>query len=98
MDLTHQQIQVPTVNPPIDENQVIVNAVHKNWTVEIDPVNCKPLIYDLQYVEVDGLGKIVKGENRNGSDTHNNRRKYADFLDNWRYLINVAVRPYFGFR
>lgn len=94
LGLTMDQLVVPSSNPGIEENKILVNAMHKNWTVEIDPDKCKPLIYDLTYVEVGGDGRIIKGENRNGSNTDSNKKKYADFLDNWRYLINVAVGPH----
>jgi phage terminase large subunit len=87
--LTQAQLKVPRVNPPIEENRFIVNAILKNWLVEIDPERCKPLIYDLTYVEVDSTGGIMK--NRNSS------KSYADFLDNWRYLMNTAVRPHIDF-
>lgn len=83
------QMQVPTVNPPIEANRLLVNAVHKNWTVEIDPQRCQPLIYDLTYVEVSGEGEIIKDRSTT--------KKYADFLDNWRYLINAAVKKHFAF-
>lgn len=83
-----QQVKLPGKNPPIEENQLFVNAVHKNWIVEIDPIKCAPLIYDLQYVEMNGKGEIVKDRTSTA--------KFADFLDNWRYLINIAVKPYFN--
>ena len=89
MNLNMQQIQLPGVNPPVQDNRVVVNAVHKNWTVEIDPDNCQPLIYDLTYVEVDNEGNIMKDR----STSH----KFSDFLDTWRYLINMAVKPHFDF-
>jgi len=90
LGLMNQQIRVPTVNPPVEDNRILVNAVHKNWTVELDPVKCQPLIYDLTYVEVNGKGEIIK--DRSSS------KKFADFLDNWRYLLNTAVKPHFNLR
>lgn len=87
LDLTNQQLQVPTINPRIEDNKIIVNAIHKTWNVEIDPDRCQELIFDLTYVEVNGKGEIVK--DRSSS------KKFADFLDNWRYLLNIAVKPYF---
>ncbi len=87
MNLNAQQIQVPSVNPRIEDNKILVNAVHKNWNVEIDPDRCEPLIYDLTYVEVNGRGEIIKDRS--------SKSKFADFLDNWRYVINIAVKPYF---
>jgi hypothetical protein len=80
-------MQVPTVNPRIEDNKIFVNAVHKNWNVEIDPDKCKPLIYDLQYVEVDFDGKIIKDRS--------NTKRFSDFLDGWRYVLNIAVKPFF---
>lgn len=90
LKLLNSQIKVPSVNPPVEENRILVNAVHKNWTVELDPTKCQPLIYDLTYVEVNGKGEIIK--DRSSS------KKFADFLDNWRYLLNVAVKPHFNLR
>lgn len=87
LGLSLAQMQVPTINPRIEDNKILVNAIHKNWHIEIDPVKCKDLIYDLTYVEVDGKGDIIK--DRSSS------KKFADFLDNWRYLLNTAVKPYF---
>ncbi len=87
MRLSMQQIQVPSVNPRIEDNKILVNAVHKVWNIEIDPIKCKDLIFDLTYVEVDGEGKIIKDRS--------STKKFADFLDGWRYLLNIAVKPYF---
>ncbi len=89
LNLGWQQMEIPTINPPIEANRLLVNAVHKNWTVEIDPQRCQPLIYDLTYVEVTGTGEIIKDRTTT--------KKYADFLDNWRYLINAAVKKHFRF-
>jgi phage terminase large subunit len=87
LQITEQQVKIPAKNPPIEENQLLVNAVHKNWKVEIDPDRCQPLIYDLQYVEMNGRGEIVKDRT--------SASKYADFLDGWRYIVNIAVKPHF---
>lgn len=92
--IMNEQIKVPLSNPSQVDNRLLVNAVHKNWTVEIDPDKCKPLIFDLQYVEVDDKGKILKGEDRGGSETIGNLKKYSDQTDCWRYLINIAILPH----
>ena len=89
LGLTNQQMPVPLSNPRIEENRLLVNAVHKNWTVQIDPHRCQPLIYDLQYVEVNQLNQILKDRSA--------PNKFADFLDTWRYLINAGVKPWFEF-
>ena len=81
MGLSWSQFKVPTVNPPIEENQLVVNAVLHNVIVELDPDNCAPLIYDLTFVEVGDDKKIIK-------DRQNNKRK-ADFLDHFRYICNI---------
>lgn len=83
-----KQFDVPLQNPPVSENRLLVNAVHRNWNIEIDPKRCQPLIYDLTYIEVDGMGNVIK--------MRSNPHKYADFLDNWRYLINAAIKPSFS--
>ncbi len=89
LQLTNHQILTPPSNPRIDENRIIVNATHRNWTVQIDPTRCKPLIYDLTYVEVNNQGHLLKDRTTPS--------RQADFLDTWRYLINTAVRPHFEF-
>jgi hypothetical protein len=88
LEIDDRQVRVPTKNPRIEENQLIVNAAHKNWIVEIDPDNCAPLIQDLTYIEMNGKGEIIK--DRSSPD------KYCDFLDCWRYIINIAVKPHLG--
>jgi len=89
LQINEQQVKIPTKNPPIEENQLLVNAVHKNWNIEIDPDRCQPLIYDLTYVEMNAYGEIVKDRS--------SAKKFADFLDGWRYIINIGVRPYLNF-
>lgn len=86
LNISPQQLIVPSVNPSIEDNRIVVNAVHQNWIIELDPDNCAHLIYDLRYVEVNGRGEIMKDRT--------SAKKFADFLDNWRYLINAAVRPH----
>lgn len=95
LELMSNQMYVPTSNPNIEENQVIVNAVLRDWTVEIDPVNCKDLIDDLRYVEIDELKKII-GKVAIVKD-RTAKHKYADFLDAFRYVINTFVKPYLDF-
>ncbi len=86
MRVASQHFAVPNVNPPIEENQLLVNTVLKQWTVQIDPERCEPLIYDLTYVEIDEYKKIIK--NRSSTKT------CADFLDTFRYFVNAVVKPY----
>lgn len=84
LNLNTQQLQVPVKNPSIDTNQILVNAVLLNIPVEIDKDNCQPLIFDLNYVEVDHKKDIIKDRTT--------ERKKSDFLDLFRYLCNVLFR------
>ena len=81
LNLTNHAFKVPTKNPSVEDNQMLVNTVFQNYTIEIDEVNCKPLIYDLNYVEVNAKKDIIKDRT---SD-----KKFSDFLDNFRYLLNM---------
>lgn len=79
--LSAGQIKVPTVNPKVKENRVLVNAVFQNKNVALDPVKCKGLIFDCENVAVNDLGEIDKGSRANPV-------KRADHLDNFRYFLN----------
>ncbi len=85
MGLAPQQLQVPASNPPVESNQLLVNAAFKRWKVSIDPVRCKPLIEDITYVEIDAQKRIVKDRS--------NAHRCADFLDTLRYFINAVILP-----
>ena len=81
LNLSSGQLHVPSVNPRVRENRVLVNAILEHKKVLIDKVNAAPLIYDLLYCEVDGNGDLVK-------DRSNEARK-ADILDEFRYYLNT---------
>jgi len=72
---------VPSKNPNIEHNRTVLNAFLQNYSFKLDKDECKPLIYDLNYVEINAKNDIVKDRT---SD-----KKYADFLDNLRYYVNV---------
>lgn len=80
--LSSAQIKVPSVNPPVDENRVLVNAVLMKCDVSMHPENCKDLIYDCKNVSVNEMGKIDKGDRANP-------KKRADHLDHFRYYLNT---------
>lgn len=84
LNLSVTQIKVPTVNPKVRENRVLVNAVFasKEVTVSIDPIKGKGLIFDCENVAVNDVGDIDKGD-------RNNPKKRADHLDNFRYYLNT---------
>jgi len=85
LNLGRGQMRQPAVNPSIRDTRVLVNSLLQNYRVEIDP-SCEWLIKDLQYVEVDGDGDIMK-------DRSTDLRK-ADLLDCWRYYCNSFHRDW----
>lgn len=87
LKLMDGQIKVPTVNPPVDENRVLVNACFVKADIKVDPVKCKALIFDFKNVSVTDLGKIDKG-------TRTDPKKRADNLDGWRYYLNMFQRRF----
>lgn len=82
LNLSSGQIKVPSVNPKVKENRVLVNAVFHTMNVALDPVKCKGLIYDCENVSVNDMGDIDKGD-------RSNPKKRADHLDNFRYYCNA---------
>lgn len=82
LNLGQMQLRVPSVNPPIEENRALVNAVFHTMEVSFDPDKSKGLIFDCQNVSVNDMGKIDKGD-------RSNPKKRADHLDNFRYYCNT---------
>lgn len=82
LNLGQPQLRVPTQNPKVKENRVLVNAVFVTRNVKFDPVMSKGLIFDCQNVSVNDMGDIDKGDRKNP-------KKRADHLDNWRYYLNT---------
>lgn len=82
-----RRLMVPRANPSVKENRHLVNAIlafHPD--VKINP-KCKKLIYDMQLVEADENGNMIK-KNRN------NEAQRADALDEWRYTCNTFLRDF----
>lgn len=82
LNLGITQLKVGTINPPVDENRVLVNSVLKKIKVSMHPIKCKDLIFDCKNVSVTDLGKIDKGDRANP-------KKRADHLDHFRYYLNT---------
>lgn len=85
LQLSQGQLKVPSINPPVKENRVLVNAVLALINVELDPVMMKPLVYDLENVRVLPDGSIEK-------TNRNNPAQQADQLDTFRYLCNTFFK------
>lgn len=84
LKISQAQISVPP-NPTHlksreDSNYIL--AVHPDCV--IDPT-CTRLIADMQIVEVDGEGKIIKADRSKAA-------QQADELDCWRYFVNTYQR------
>ena len=80
--LTNGQLQVPTVNPKLSENQVLINTILAKCDVRINAVKAKGLIYDLRNVKMNPEGTILK-------DNRADPTQQADALDTFRYYCNV---------
>jgi len=83
-----RRLQVPRANPSVKENRHLVNAIlafHPD--VKMNP-KCKKLIYDMQFVEADAEGNMVKA-------SRNKEAQRADALDAWRYKCNTFLYDFF---
>lgn len=83
--LSNSQLKLPSVNPPIRENRVLVNSVLHNLYVSIDPVNAKGLIFDLEHASVLPDGSLDKTDRMDPT-------KQLDALDCFRYYLNTFFR------
>lgn len=82
LNLGQAQLKVPTQNPRVRENRMLVNAVFHICKVLFDKARSKGLIFDCENVSVNDVGDIEKGD-------RSNPKKRADHLDNWRYYLNT---------
>lgn len=88
LGLTRGQMQQLSVNPRIEENQVLVNAVLEHIPHRIDPDNSQPLIFDLEFAEMLPDGTLKKGD-------RNDPAQQLDALDGYRYYINRNHRGFY---
>lgn len=82
LNLSITQLKVPGVNPPLDENRVLVNAIFYRYPIKLHRTKMKDLIWDIKNVRVDAEGMIIK-ENRKDPT------QQADCLDTCRYFLNT---------
>lgn len=78
--LTNGQMQYEQ-NPPIQENQVLVNHCLQHLDVQMDERTCQPLIFDYENAEVMPDGKLKKLDREDEA-------QQLDALDTARYLFN----------
>jgi hypothetical protein len=82
LNLGNSQIKVHTVNPPVEENRVLVNSILHNKPVILDEINCKGLIFDLEHAQVLPDGSMDKTDRKDPT-------KQLDALDCFRYYCNT---------
>lgn len=78
------QFRVPKKNPPIEENQTLVNAVLLHTDCLFDSDYCSTLIFDFENVEMLPSGGINKSN-------RDNPAMQADALDCFRYYCNAFL-------
>lgn len=85
LELGITQLKVPTINPTLEENRVLVNYVLHNNNFVIDQDNCNGLIYDLEHARVLPDGSLDKTNRRDPT-------QQLDALDCLRYYLNTFFR------
>lgn len=79
------QMKVPTINPPVEENRVLVNSILHHFGITLDPDNCKGLIFDLEHARVLPDGSLDKTDRKDPT-------KQLDALDCFRYFLNTFFK------
>lgn len=85
------RLKVPRANPSVKENRHLLNAIlafHGDFIINPD---CRKLLYDLEFVEADEEGNIMKKD-------RNKEEQRADALDCVRYLVNTHLREFLTYR
>ena len=77
-----QQFKVPTINPRIAENRVLVNSLLSRGTIMLDRNKTKSLQFDMENVSVLPDGSLKKAD-------RNDPAQQADALDTLRYAANT---------
>ena len=87
LSLNPMQFQVPSVNPPIEKNKVLMNALLQNHAITIHNERAKALHYDLANVRTNPDNTIIK-KNRGRQE------EQCDALDAFRYWCNQFMSWY----
>jgi hypothetical protein len=78
---------VPSVNPSLEDNRMLVNSLLARGNVELDPQFTKGLQFDLENVAVLPDGTIKKTD-------RNDPTQQADALDTFRYACNTYLKNF----
>lgn len=81
MRLGDSQLMVPTHNPSMEQNQVLINAILEHYKVQVDPEGATALVFDCKFVQVGVDKKIIKSDRTDAA-------QQADALDTFRYWLN----------
>ena len=87
LNLSITQFKVPSVNPHIEQNQVLVNSLLANYDVEIHDEKADGLHFDLANVKLSPENKIEKS-------VRTDPTQQADALDTFRYWCNAFMADY----
>lgn len=87
--LNSTQLFVPTVNPKLADNQVLVNSLLANYKIQIHEEKAQGLIFDLKHAKMLPDGSLEKGDRTDPT-------KQLDCLDCFRYFCNVFMSDYLG--
>jgi hypothetical protein len=79
--LNSTQFKVPSVNPRLEENQVLFNSLLEKYRVQIHPTQSEALIYDCENVRMNADGTILKTDRTDPT-------QQADSIDCARYYFN----------
>jgi len=82
LNLGQAQFKVPSINPTLEENRVLVNSILHNKNVLLDKDKCKGLIFDLEHAQVLPDGSLDKSDRKDAT-------KQLDALDCLRYYLNT---------
>jgi hypothetical protein len=85
--LSPQQFRVPTINPRIADNRILVNSLLSRGDVLLNKETTKHLQFDLENVTVNADGSINKGD-------RDDPAQQADALDTLRYLFNTFCKKF----
>lgn len=85
LNLGDRQMRQPVSNPTLEENRVLVNAAFYWLDIQLDPVLCEGLIFDIEHVMVNPDGSIEKQD-------RNDPTKQQDALACFRYYLNTFFK------
>lgn len=85
LGVTMQQMKVPSVNPRLEDNQVLVNSLLSKYKISIHKEKAAALIYDLGNVKMLPDGTIQKADRKDPA-------QQADALDTLRYFCNTFMK------